>query len=189
MWKYGVGAAAAISRTTSPTNAYTLSRVVQSVFGGPPIARERLRRRAVAAQIGIRHERRVDVPRHVDLGHDRDVARPRVRDDVGVLLLRVESAAPATDLRQSTDGREVRPRLDLDAPPLIVGEMQVQPIQLVERVQIDEALDVVGPEKVARDVEHRAAPLEARHVDDVRRGHDQPRDSSPPGCSTAAGSS
>ena len=100
MWKYGVGAAAEISRTTSLTNVYTLSRVVQSVFGGPPMrvngsGAVRSQRRS-----GYDDERGVDVARHVDLGHDGDVARPRVRDDVRVLLLRVEPAVPAADLRR-----------------------------------------------------------------------------------------
>ena len=137
-------------------------------------ARERLRRRAVAAQIRVRDERRVAVPRHVDLGHDRDVARPRVRDDVGVLLLRVEAAAPAADLRLSADRREVRPRLDLDAPALIVGEMQMQAIDLVQRERSMKRFTSSRAEEMARDVEHRAAPLEARHVDDVRGRHDEP---------------
>src|SRR5215510_1316269 len=51
--------------------------------------------------------------------------------------------------------------------------MQVKTIQLVERVQIDEAFDVVGWKEVPSDVEHRATPLEARSVDDVRRRHDE----------------
>ena len=129
----------------------------------------RLQRRS-----GYDDERGVAVPRHVDLGHDRDVARLRVGDDVRVLLLRVEPAVAAADLRLSADRREVRPRLDLDAPALVVGEVQMQPIDLVQRVQVDEPFDVLGLQKMAGDVEHRAAPLVSRHVDDVGRGHDQP---------------
>ncbi len=130
-WKYGVGAAAAISRTTSADEpVHAVARRAERVRRTAD-ARERLGRRAIAAEIRIRQQRGVAVSRHVDLRHDRDVARLRIGDDVGVLLLRVEAAGPAADLRLSADRGEVRPRLDLDAPPLIVGEMQVQPVDLV----------------------------------------------------------
>ena len=65
--------------------------------------------------------------------------------------------------------RQPRPRLDLDPPALVVGQVQVQPVQLVQRQQVDVALDVGDAEEVARDVEHRAAPREARPVADRPR--------------------
>ena len=49
--------------------------------------------------------------------------------------------------------------------------MQVQPVELIEREQIDVPLDVVDPEEMARDVEHRATPREAGTIDDVNCWH------------------
>jgi hypothetical protein len=110
------------------------------------------------------------VPRHVDLGNDRDEALRRVGDEILVLLLRVETAWRAADFGLPALPGEVGPLLDLDPPALIVGEMQVQPVHLVQRDQIDVPLDVVRREEVARDVEHGAAPREARRVGDPQRG-------------------
>ena len=113
------------------------------------------------------------MPGHVDLGHDRDEPARRVGDDVRELRLREVSARTATDLRAAADGGEVRSRRDLDAPPLIVREMQVQSIQLVQREQIDVPLHGLDAEEMARDIEHRAAPREARHVRDASARHSE----------------
>ena len=64
--------------------------------------------------------------------------------------------------------------VDLDAPALVVGEVQVQHVELVEREQVDVLLHLVDGEEVARDVEHRAAPGEARMIGDAAR-RDRPR--------------
>ncbi len=88
-------------------------------------ARVQIARDAVAVQLGIRGQRRVGVARHVDLRDDGDEALGRVSDDVRVLILSVEAAGTATDLGASTVRGEPGPRLDLDAPALIVGEVQV----------------------------------------------------------------
>src|SRR5678815_5040675 len=94
--------------------------------------RERFGGDAVAAKIRICDERRVAVPRHVDLGDDRDVPRSRVGDDVGVLLLGVKAGWRVADRRLAADRREVGPGLDLDAPTLVIGEMEVQSIEFIE---------------------------------------------------------
>lgn len=54
-----------------------------------------------------------------------------------------------------------------------VAGSQVQPVQLMERHQVDQALDVVDAEEMARDVEHHAAPAEAGRVVDLDGGHAQ----------------
>ena len=69
----------------------------------------------------------------------------------------------------AADRGERRPLGNLDAPPLVVGEVEVQPVQLVAGDELDEADDVVDADEVARHVEHRPSPLEPRDVDDVHR--------------------
>ena len=128
-------------------------------------------RLAVAVQLGVRRQRGVGVAGHVDLGHDGDVAVGCVLDELRERLLRVEAASGAAHGRAAAVFRQVRPGLDLDAPALIVGEMQVQAIDLVHRDQVDVPLHVVRTEEVARHVEHRAAPREPRTIDDPSRGH------------------
>ncbi|CAM5616284.1 hypothetical protein SGRI78S_02605 [Streptomyces griseus subsp. griseus] len=72
--------------------------------------------------------------------------------------------APGADLGQA------RVALDLDAPALVVGEVEVEDVQLVRGQQVQVAQDVFLGQEVPRDVEHHAAPAEAGLVlDDDRR--------------------
>ena len=71
--------------------------------------------------------------RHVDLRDDLDEALARVRDDRRVLALREVAALPAADLRAAAVAREPGPRADRDPPALVVGQVQVQAVELVER--------------------------------------------------------
>ena len=128
-------------------------------------------RDAVAAQLRVRRQRGVRVPGQVDLGHDGDVAGGRVRDELRVLALRVGASRAAPHLGAPPVPRQLRPGANREPPALIVREVQVQPVQLVESHQVDEPLDVGDPEEVPRDVEHRAAPDEARPVLDRPRPH------------------
>src|SRR5699024_7435170 len=59
---------------------------------------------------------------------------------------------------------------DLDTPTLIVGQVQVEAVDLVERDLIDEGANVGGFEPVAGDVEHCAAPGIAGCIDDPDPG-------------------
>src|SRR5690606_24123921 len=110
---------------------------------------------------------------------DGDVARRRMRDDVTYVLFRVEAAvtprlagfgidvfggggagghAPRADLR------ELRIRVDGDAPALVVREVPVQHVELVQRHPVEHALHGPGRDPVARRVQHQPAPGEARLV-------------------------
>ena len=120
---------------------------------------------------------------HLDLGHDLDVPRGRVRHDVARLLLRVEAAVQPrlaglrvdVGLRGACPGRhaprahrgELRILLDLQAPGLVVGQVPVQHVELVQRHPVDELLDVLGRLVVARGIEHEPAPGKARRVVDL----------------------
>ena len=113
------------------------------------------------------------MPRHVDLRDNRDEPILRVLHEVGIFLLRVVTSRAAADLGAPAVLREVRPAGDLDPPALVVGEVQVEAVHLVERQQVDVALHIVGREEVARHVEHRPAPAEARPVHDLSREQKQ----------------
>ncbi len=86
---------------------------------------------------------------HVDLRHDRNEPLLRMRDDLTVIILRKISAFAAADLGTSAVKSEIRPRLDLDAPALIVRKMQMQAIKLVQRNEIDHAFHIVDAEEVS----------------------------------------
>src|SRR5205814_9591019 len=109
---------------------------------------------------------RVDVARTVDLRHDQNVARRGITNDALIVLLGEKSAGPAANLRQRSKLGETRPRIELNAPALIVRQVKVQHVQLVQRQQIDVLLDLAHSEEVTRDVQHRASPLEPRPASD-----------------------
>src|SRR5207342_1105530 len=82
----------------------------------PP--RRHVDRLAGDAQLWIRRDRRDGVTGHLDLWHDRDEARLRIRDDFTRIVLRVEAAvAPAVVLRVGpaipADERFLSPGADL----------------------------------------------------------------------------
>src|SRR5712671_3038449 len=88
-----------------------------------------------------------------------------------VILLGVKAAGSAANLRKRSDSSQLGTRVDLNSPALIVGQMKVKHIELVERHQIDVLLDFLDREKVARRIDHRAAPSEARAVNDGNCRH------------------
>jgi hypothetical protein len=100
--------------------------------------------------------------------------RPVRTHDPGVFVLRIEAARAATHLRRTPKGRELRPAVDLDAPPLIVAEMQVQRVHLVEGEQVDVLPHLDWREEMSSHVEHRAAPRETRCVRDRSRRYAPP---------------
>jgi len=67
----------------------------------------------------------------------------RVMNRSAVVVFRVVTAGASTYLGASTDQREIRPVIDPKPPALVVGEMHVEPVDLVERQQVDVALDLV----------------------------------------------
>src|SRR5439155_24488261 len=120
--------------------------------------------------------------RHLDLRHDGDEPRLRVRDQLRDVVLGVKAAmrlaveAPlggvavgVPDERLApprADLREAWVLADLDAPPLVVGEVQVQPAELMERGEIDELLHELLRHEVARHVQENPPPAEPREVFD-----------------------
>src|SRR6185312_1690876 len=107
-------------------------------------------------ELRIGGQRRVGVSRHVDLGDDGDETLGRIGDDVLVLRLGVEAAGPATNLGAAAVQGQLWPAVDDDAPALVVGQVQVQVVDLVQRDLVQVRLDRGDRVEVPRDVEHRA---------------------------------
>src|SRR5260370_16904476 len=128
--------------------------------------------------------------RQHDLRDQRDEARLRVRHELGDILLRVEAAvrlaieAPLgrgavgrSDERLAAPGapfREAWVLPDGDPPALVVGQVPLQPVELMEREEVDELLHELLRHEVTRDVQVHAAPAEARVVLD-RDSRNRPR--------------
>ena len=62
---------------------------------------------------------------------------------------------------------QLRIAADLDPPTLIVGQVQMQSVELVEGHAVDERLYLVDRKEVTGHVEHHAAPAKARFIDDL----------------------
>src|SRR5256712_13759465 len=129
--------------------------------------------------------------RHLDLRHDRHEARACVGDDLADIVLRIEAtvrlaveAPRGRVLVLSTDERLTPPRphlvetrvlLDLEAPPLVVGQVPVEAVELMERREIDVLLHELLRHEVTGHVEVDAPPREPGRVLDRNRG-DAPYD-------------
>ncbi len=124
-----------------------------------------------ARQLRIADEGGVDVARHVDLRHDQDVACLCVAQYVLVILLGIEAPRSASDLRERPHRGQLRARIDLYSPSLIVGQVQVQHVQLVQREDVEVLLHFPHREEVTADVEHGAAVGEARLICNAERGN------------------
>jgi hypothetical protein len=66
---------------------------------------------------------------------------------------------------------EPRPALYLDPPALVIGEVQVQDVELEECDVVYVLLHFIDRIKVPRDVKHRTAVLVPGMVNDRRRGN------------------
>ena len=144
--------------------------------GADPEARAHLEGPAGAAQLRVRGQRGQAVAGHLDLRDDPDVARRGVRHDLRDLRLRVEAPVghavvppaphepPAGARAARAHGRQLRERLDLEAPALVLREMPVQDVQLVEGHQVQDPQHLGLALEVAPLVQHEAAPREAGGV-------------------------
>lgn len=137
--------------------------------------RERGVGREAAADLGMERGDGPAVAREVDLGDHLDVAHRGVADDLPHLVLRVVAAVFFVEFAvYGPDGRiaaaesahlgQLRVRLDLDAPPLVVHQVDVQLVDVVPGQQVDLALQRLGGDPRAGDVEHHAAVGKLRSV-------------------------
>src|SRR5690606_876911 len=83
---------------------------------------------------------------------DGDVPLGGVGDDVAVVVLGEVTAAHTVDTgaRSTAHGGEFGPAFDLDAPALVVRQVDVQVVDLVARDFVDVGLDLIKRVEVAR---------------------------------------
>ncbi len=133
-------------------------------------------RLVVAVQVRHRGQRGLGVAGAVDLGHHGHEAGRGVGDDLLVVrggVVPVGAAGEAA-LRAGAHLGQVREGVDGDAPSLVVGQVQMQSVDLVGGGLVDVALDLGEGEEAARDVQHHAAVLVSWRVGDLH-GRDGPR--------------
>src|SRR2546425_6804018 len=122
-------------------------------------------------------------------------SRLRVRDQLRDVVLSIEAAVgravkpPLGRIGvRPPDDRLAPPRAylgepwvlaDLDTPPLVVGQVEVQPVELMQRSEIDELLHELFRHEVARHVQVDAPPAEPRGGFD-RHGGNRPEGGRPP---------
>ncbi len=129
-------------------------------------------------ELGVGDECGVGMPGQVDLGHDGDVTGCRIADELLVVLGREKAAVAAADLRRRTAAGELRPARNLQPPALIIGEVQMQVVELERGHTVDDAPDGLRAEEVPRDVEHDSAVRVAWGIHDLRTGN-RPGDALP----------
>ena len=107
------------------------------------------------------------MPRNIKLRDDPDPAGRGVRDDPAHLFLREVMAVGAEFV-------QVGKFLALDAEALVLGQVQVQDVELYERHAVEVALDDLQRLPVARHIDHQAAPGKTRPVLDAHRRQEPP---------------
>ena len=134
------------------------------------------------AEFGVGVDGGLGVAGHVDLRDHRDVPLGGVGDDLADVVLGEEAAVRApvehrwparADLALGPPGAllgQLRVAADLDPPALVVGQVQVQHVELVHREEVDEPEDLALGLEVPGDVEHGPAPAETGGVGDTHGG-------------------
>src|ERR1700722_10325491 len=137
-------------------------------------------------EIWIRGDERKAMRGDIDLGEDGHKALGGVGNDLAHLVLGVEAAgrcgfaylrgrvfAPAAgagDAPRAVLG-EGGHAFDLDAPALVVAEVEVQDVVFIADHVVDIVFDLFFGEEVTAYVEHEAAPAEAGVVGDLGAGY------------------
>lgn len=133
--------------------------------------------------------RRAGMARHFDLGDHVDMARGGVAQDLDVIgagvvagtgrVVRIAAGAVGrlqADTRlgavaaHRADGSELRQAGDLQPPAFVVGEMEMEGIELVARHQVEQLEHSLFCVEVAADVQLEAAIRKTRRADDGQLG-------------------
>jgi hypothetical protein len=126
-----------------PDECHRRRFAVQDVRRDAPGGPHRKVRRRVVAELRIGRDGRLHVPGQVDLRHHSDATPGGVRDQISQLRLGVEAAVPhAVELgpgqahtggcANRADLGQQRIFLHLEAPALVIGQVQVQGVELVQ---------------------------------------------------------
>ena len=154
----------------------------EDISGDAPAGPD-LVRAAGAAQLRIGGEGRDHVAGKIDLGDDDDVAVGRVGHDLAHLILGIETAvadavvgvevlADAGAVAPRADFREFRIFLDLDAPALVLGQVPVQPVDLIGGGNVDVALGLLNRPEMTAGIQMDAAVVKTRGVQDGHAGEE-----------------
>lgn len=172
MWIHGEGKIDRTCSSTSRQKAIVSSDRLSTVSCTPHRVEVRPGHVDIA-EVRVCRDRRRHVPRHVNLGHHDDSARlgirdeatqfvigvaPTVRDAIGAV--RIESGLAGCSNRGEL--AQPRPARHIDPPPLIVGQVQVQPVQSEQRHRVDEALQIIHRQPVPCRIEQDPAPCVCR---------------------------
>ena len=122
------------------------------------------------SQFRVRPEDSPSVPWHVDLRDNGDEAVGRILHQFGHLSDGVEPTRPVPDGAGGTHLGQRGPRWYFDAPSLVIGEMQVQHVELVNGEHVDDAPHRLGPVEGKNDVKRESGPCIPWPVDDLDHG-------------------
>ncbi len=131
------------------------------------------------AHFGIGRDECLRMAGQVDLGNDRDAAVGGVAHQRAQFGLGVE-AADARRRRRPTRAGPLSPRadlgqlgkaLDLEAPALVVGEVQVERVELHRRHLVDDPVERGQRLEVPRGIDHQPTPGKARRIANVEQRH------------------
>ena len=117
------------------------------------------------------------VTRQIHLGNNIDISLGGIAHNLLCLLLCVKSAVglsiifPAVTSYHSlfahrTYSGKSRIFLYFYSPPLVVGKMPVESVQVVQSQHIDKRLHLIDAEEVAAHIEMCSTITEARHIED-----------------------
>ncbi len=140
--------------------------------------------RRVAAQFGIGRDGSHHVAGEVNLGDDFNVALLGISHNLAQLVERIEAAAAILrvvvvfgagfererGLAHGTDGGQLGIFGDFHAPALVVGQVPVEAVELVDSGHVEQLLDFVHREEVARHVEVETTVTHERFVLDGEAG-------------------
>ena len=132
---------------------------------------------AAAAEPRVGGQRPQPVAGHFDFGNHLDMAFGGVAHDLANLFLRIIPAvrnpvvfgrstqiAHERLLADGTLACQVGIFLDLDTPALVVGQMEMEPVEFMHGQNVDEGLHILHGHEMPADVEHRAAIAEIGFV-------------------------
>ncbi len=137
---------------------------------------------SAAGEFGVSGQGGEHVAGHFDFGDEGDVAGLGVGDEfaefglgieeraVGLAVSLVAVAGPWGFGAAGADFGEARVLADLDAPALVVGEVELDVVEFVAGGEVDEFLEEIERHEVAGDIEEEAAVGEAGLVDDLEAG-------------------
>ena len=151
-----------------------LAAAAQNVLRTAP-AGHRLIGPAGAAKLRTACQRRQKVTGHVHLRHNLDLAGPGIGDQINQFVTGIEErtvlfAVGRPYLAFSAGGAghgQLRIAGNWKPPSLIVGQMQMQTIELVSGHHVDETFQFVDCTEVTGDINHYAAITVSRIIDNL----------------------